>query len=258
MSQDRPENNDPSPQEGSQPSPQHQEPPQYGVRLPQGQNPQQPSQPESNPSPYGQTPGQYPPPPPGAYGQAGPAQGGQGGYGRPSPYGQPGGYAQPAGGMQPPQAPGNPPKQIMISFGLIMAAGALTLLSGIMLLLTPVNELTRVLDEVYASDPMLQEQLAAAGMSTETIAQTAKTFGFVFIVIGVLLYALIAFFIRRGSNGARVTGTVLAAISLIGLFGGDILGVVTILLGIAGIVMAWTAPSSAYVRAVKEAKRWRR
>lgn len=256
MSQDRPDNHDPSQQEGAQPTPPPEEPPQYGVRLPEGQTPQQPNQPESTPSPYGQNPGQYPPPPPGAYGQA---PGGQGGYGQPSPYGQPGGYQQPAGGMQPPATPGQPPKQIMIAFGLILAAGALTLISGIILLLMPVTELATILDEVYSSDPMLQEQLTATGLSVEAIAQTAKTFGFVFIVIGVLLYALIAFFIRRGSNGARITGTVLAAISLFGLLsGGDPLSILTILLGVAGIVMAWLAPSSAYIKAVKEAKRWRR
>ncbi|RZU62341.1 hypothetical protein [Zhihengliuella halotolerans] len=256
MSQDRPENNEPSQQEGAQPGPQDQEPPRYGVRLPQGQQPQQPQPPAGDPTPYGHTPGQYPPPPPGAYGQPGQA-GTPSGYGQPSPYAQQSPYQAPAGGMQPAGSPGAPPKQIMVAFGLILAAGALTLLTGIIMMATPVNELTRMLQEVIDSDATLRQQFEVAGMEVAALAQMSKTLAVVFMAIGVLLYALIAVFIRKGSNGARITGTVLAAISLIGLFGGDILSTVTVLLGAAGIVLAWMRPSSDYIRATKEAKRRR-
>lgn len=256
MSQDRPENNDRPHQDGAQPGPQDQEPPRYGVRLPQGQQPQQPQRPAGDPSPYGQSSGQYPPPPPGAYGQPGQA-GTPPGHGQQGPYAQQPPYGVPAPGMQPAGSPGNPPKQIVIAFGLILAAGALTLLAGIILLATPVNEMTRMLQEAIESDPTLREQMQVTGIEVGALAQMSKTLAVVFMAIGVLLYALIAIFIRKGSNGARITGTVLAAISLIGLFGGDILGTVTVLLGAAGIVLAWLRPSSDYIRATREAKRRR-
>ncbi|MBG6084141.1 hypothetical protein [Zhihengliuella flava] len=241
--------------------PNGEEPPQYGVRLPEDQRPAPPQQQSQPSNPYGG--GQVPPPSPGQYGQqsAASSSGQSGPYSagpyQNSPY-QQGGFQQPG-----PYGPGQgttptPPKSIMVAFGLILAAGALTLVSGIILLMTPTPQLAAMLEELYAADPMLSEQLATTGISVTALADLAKTFGVVMMVVAVAIYALIAFFIRKGSNGARVTGTVLAVLSLAGLVGTDVLTMLTTLLGIGGIVAAWLRPSSQYIAAVKEAKRWRR
>jgi hypothetical protein len=96
--------------------------------------------------------------------------------------------------------------------------------------------------------------MEAAGINSAALVSMIKTVGLVVMIVGAALYALIAFFIRKGSNGARITGTVLAAISLFGLTAGDPLSLVTILLGVAGIVFAWLKPSSAYIAARKAQK----
>ncbi|GAA3703254.1 hypothetical protein GCM10022377_16080 [Zhihengliuella alba] len=284
------------------------EPPRYGIRVPREGNgddssgrdgggqgspdPQGGARDQNGPRGGQQNPGQYPPPPPPAYGQPGHSgqQGGygqptpgqppygqqgtgqQGGYGQPTPgqapYGQQGyghqgpgqpyGYPQPGFGMQPPQAPSEPPKEIKTSFGLILAAGVLSLISGIMLLILPNRVLASQMDDVISQDPMLAEQMQLAGLDMDALLTMVKTTGFVFILIGVAIYALIAFFIRKGSNGARITGTVLAGLSLLNLFSADLLSIAITLLGIAGIVFAWLRPSSEYIRAAGDAKRWRR
>ncbi|MEE1621322.1 hypothetical protein ACQ3I4_05350 [Zafaria sp. Z1313] len=269
------------------------EPPRYGQRLPQpgqdgsgqgagqqGQQPaQQPGQPQQGgaagsyppapPQSYGQPgqppaaqPGQYGQP--GAYGQAG-QQGQSGPYGQPgqgAPYGQPGqqsyGYQQPMPGSAGFGAPAGPlerPKELNISFWLVLAAGALTLVSGLVLLLMPSSALeTAIQDALTMQGSATQDELAAAGVDAAALASMTRTVGFVVMLIGSGIYALLAFFIRKGSNGARITATILAGLSVIGLFGADVLTLVVILVGIAGVVFAWLKPSSNYIAAKKAAK----
>jgi hypothetical protein len=267
-------------------TPQVPEPPRYGQRLPdaEGQQPGQDGGQHAPPygQPQGQGQGQNP-----AYGQNQPGYGQQGygqqGYGQNQPgYGQQGygqnqpGYGQPGQpnlppsghmpyGYQQPMAgngqgfgmaqtgPITRPKEINVAFWLIIAAGALTLIAGISLLLIPDSMFASVIDDALkqqggASQPELQ------GMDTAALASMVRTVGFVFMLIGTAIYALIAFFIRKGSNGARITGTVLAAISLLGLFSADWLSILSVVLGAAGIVFAWLRPSSEYIAAVKARK----
>lgn len=251
-----------TPGDGTPPVP---ESPQYGQRLPaDGQGaPGSPQYGQNAPEQHGQGPyGQTGSGLPAGYGQPGqpnlppPSQG----YSSQSPYGY--GYGQqPVGG-----APGfddttgakpTPPKQINAAFWLIMAAGLITLVQGLILLLTPDSVLLDALHQGMAMQgPDAQKQLADAGIDLSSMIMPIKIFGLVFMVIGAGIYALIASFIRKGSNGARITGTVLAAISLLGLFSaGDPLTLITVVLGVAGIVLAWLAPSSLFIKAMRERKR---
>lgn len=223
------------------------EPPRYGQRLPEGQAP-------------GGQPGQY-----GQQGSAAPSSYGH--YGQvppvgPSPYGEPGqayGYQQPmpgSAGFGEPSEPLVRPKELDISFWLILAAGVLTLLSGLALLLIP-GMAESIIEQAMAQDPATRAQLEEAGFDTAAMVPVVKAIGMVAIILSAAIYALIAFFIRKGSNGARITGTVFAAVSLFGLAGaatGDWTGVITVLLGAAGIVFAWLKPSSAYIAARKAQK----
>ncbi|GER22466.1 hypothetical protein NCCP1664_09630 [Zafaria cholistanensis] len=245
-------------------TPQVPEQPRYGQRLPEGGQPAQPQNPQA---PYGQP--QYGQPP---YGYQAPQPGQQNPYGQP-PYGyqapQPGQqnpYGQPPYGYQPPQpgqhgfgGPAQPverPKQLEISFWLILAAGALTLISGLVVAALPSDVLLRMIeDTLRTQDPAgyaeMQTQMEAAGVSFAYLIGLLKGLAVVFALIGAGLYFLIAFFIRKGSNGARITGTVLAALSLLGLLGADPLNAAVIVLGVAGIVLAWLRPSSEYIAAKK-------
>ncbi|MFB0834844.1 hypothetical protein ACX8Z9_10850 [Arthrobacter halodurans] len=262
-------------------TPQVPEPPKYGERLPEGQTGQPDAGGQQGQSPYGQPPqqGQAPygqPPQQQGYGQYGqppqqgqspygqpPQQQGYGQYGQPpqqgqSPYGQPGqapyGYPQQMSGdtgFGGPQGQPARPKELNISFWLIMAAGALTLVSGLSVLLFPDAVESMINDAMQ--DPATRDALQQSGIDSAGLVSTIATLTVAFSVVSAAIYALIAFFIRKGSNGARITGTIFAAISLLGLLAGG-LGAVTILLGVAGIVFAWLKPSSAYIAARKAQK----
>lgn len=244
----------PAPSEGTPPVP---EPPKFGQRLPEGTSP--------GPDPqYGQNTPDRP-----AYGQYGqPSDGLPPGYGQP---GQPNlpppgqgytnqpyyGYPQQPVGGQPafhgtPGARPAPPVQVNAAFWLIMAAGFITLVQGVILLLVPNSVVVDAFNQAMTTqDPAMDQELRDAGLDVESMVGPMKVAVMVIMVIGAGIYALIATFIRKGSNGARITGTVLAVLSLFGLLSSfDPLAFLAIALGVAGIVCAWLRPSSQYIGAV--------
>jgi hypothetical protein len=226
--------------------------PRYGVRLTPEQlaerqaqqsvsggpagPPDQPGQPgQPAPSPYGQ-------PGPAPYGQSPSGQSpyGQAPYGQ-SPYGQPG---QPAGHpAQAPQAMGpvHRPKEIDVSYWLILAAGAVFLAMNLFTLFLPNMGVPESMLQ------MLQDQYDEMGLQVEVAAllESMRPFAIGLTVLLAILYWVIATGIRRGSNVARIFGTIFAALSLPSLFG---ISFVYAGLGIAGIVFAFLRPSNEYFR----------
>jgi hypothetical protein len=82
-------------------------------------------------------------------------------------------------------------------------------------------------------------------------------FSVVLSIIGLGLYVLIAWFILKGHNWARILGTVFAAFSAVGLLVSlpayvmsplGWLSLLSSLAGIAGIVMLYLRPSNPYFR----------
>ncbi|OFI37240.1 hypothetical protein BIU82_09115 [Arthrobacter sp. SW1] len=235
-----------------------QNPPQYGQNPPQyGQNPpsfgQQPSAPQygQNPPSYGQQPQygegapSYGQPPAPQYGQPQPGQSqyGQAPYGQ-SPYGQ----SQSGQGGWPSQQPAatsGVPQLVNISFWLILAAGVLNLV-GIPVGLAMINspDFTEMMNEA------MEAQGGNPGIDMESFRGVMATILVVFSLIFAGLYALVAFGVRKGKNWARILGTVFAGISLLGLGSGGI-GIVTILLGVAAIVLLYLPASAPYFRKVQ-------
>lgn len=226
----------PTPEEPKygQQAPQYGQPsvPQYGQQAPQqGQQPSygQPSAPQ-----YGQQAPQQP-----QYGQQAPQQPQ---YGQPSvpQYGQGGPVAWPS---QQPAATSGVPQLVNISFWLMIAAGLLTLI-GIPFTIATLNS--------PAGKSMLDQALSAQGTSasgidTSSFINILITVLVIFSVIFAGLYALVAFNVRKGKNWARILGTVFAAISLLGLTQIG-MGTITILLGIAAIVLLYLPASAPYFR----------
>ncbi|MGD6979447.1 MULTISPECIES: hypothetical protein [Citricoccus] len=240
--------------------------PRYGVRLtpeqlaqhqaqqpsPSAQpgQPDQPGQPghpapaygQPGQSPYGQSPyGQ-----PGQQGASPYGQPGQSPYGQ-SPYGQPGQpaypqqpYGYPVQGHQP-MAPVQRPKEIDRSYWLILAAGLAFLVIELFAAFSPSMGLTPEMIEE------LESQFRAAGMTVDVneLMDSVRVMAIVFTVLIAGLYWLIAAGIRKGSNVARIFGTIFAAMSLLSAFG---LGIVYVALGVAGIVFAYLRPSNEYFR----------
>ena len=217
--------------QAGQPAPQYgQQAPQYGQQAPQyGQQAPQYGQPQ-----YGQQPPQYGQP---QYGQQAP-QYGQSQYGQ-SQYGQ--SYGEGAWPSQQPSSTSSVPQLVNISFWMILAAGLLTLI-GIPIAIALLNspEGTSMVNEALSA-----QGAEAAGVDAETIVSIAITTVVIVSLIGAGLYALVAFNIRRGKNWARILGTVFAAISLLGLAQMGI-GTITILLGIAAIVLLYLPGAAPY------------
>lgn len=242
----------PTPGDGTPPVP---EPPKFGQRLPGGTaaqtgTPQFGQNAPGQPA-YGQTTGDQSQ----GYGQPGQPNLPPAGQGYPNQqhYGYP---QQPAGG-QPGFSGGagarpTPPTQINAAFWLIMAAGLITLIQGLILLFVPNSVMVDAVNQAMnAQDPSVNQELQDAGLDMAAMVGPMKMAVLFIMVIGAGIYALIATFIRKGSNGARITGTVLAAISLLGLLSSfDPLAFLAIGLGIVGIVCAWLRPASEYIGAV--------
>ncbi|MDR6505006.1 hypothetical protein [Arthrobacter oryzae] len=190
--------------------------PQYG--QPQyGQQPQQFGQ-QGTPPQYGQQPQQ-------PYGQA-PQQYGQ------SPYAQ---YPseQPKGA-----AAGGVPKMVNNAFWMLVAAGALWVIS--LLIAIP------ALDDP-AMRSTFEEQMRAGGADVDFDSIKGVVVGMMVVMglIGAGLYALVALNVRKGKNWARILGTVLAALSIFSLVPLG-LGTISALLGIAAIVMLYLPASAPY------------
>ncbi len=206
--------------------------PQYGQTTPQyGQQApgygQQPTAPQ-----YGQNAAQAP-----QYGQNAPQYGQQApGYGQ-SPYAQ-SPYGQSPYGQQ--QGPGGVPKLVNIAFWLIVASGAIWVLS----LLLSIGGL-----DTPALRDMFQRQMATSGADVNFSEVKPFLVGtiVVFAVISAGLYALVAINVRKGRNWARILGTVFAVLSIFSLLPLSI-GTLAVLAGIAGIVMLYLPATSPYFR----------
>lgn len=232
-------------QSGSQqPGPQQprygQNAPQYGQNAPQyGQNqPQYGSQPPAAPQ-YGQNAPQYGSP----YGQNAPLapgdgqnapQYGQSPYGQ-SPYGQyPSEQPQPAGSNGVPQL-------VNIAFWLLIAATAIYVISILV-------NLTQLDAPQFRQEFEQQVRASGADITYDDIKPFIAGSLVVFGIIGAALYLLVAFFIRKGKNWARILGTVFAALSVFGLFGIPSFATIGTVLGIAAIVLLYLPAAAPYFR----------
>jgi hypothetical protein len=257
--QNKPEHKQPEQAPGQPQYGQNPPAPQYGQNAPQyGQNPPAPQYGQNPPAPqYGQNPPQYGQQPSAPqYGENAP-QFGAPQYGQSQQYGQPQQFGQaPQGGQAPwpsqqPAATSGVPQLVNNAFLMIVAAGVLSAISSLVFAFTG--------GDYFAA--LMQESANQQG--TELPPGFAESMGGILVVSGIIgavinlgLYALVAFPVRKGRNWARILGTVFAGLSLFGLFGGlfefgplfGTLQLVTILLGIAAIVLLYLPASAPYFR----------
>lgn len=93
-----------------------------------------------------------------------------------------------------------------------------------------------------------QVQGTGAGVTYEDMKGVIAGTLVVFTIIGLALYLLVAFFVRKGKNWARILGTVFAALSVLGLFGPPSFATIGTLLGIAAIVLLYLPGAAPYFR----------
>lgn len=165
------------------------------------------------------------------------------------PYGyqaaQPSGYASPMPAGRPGKGPA--PREVIVGSWLILAAGVLSLINNVLTSFTLPSLLTT--EE--------QQALADSGVEPSNVNSFFVGFGIVVAVIGFGFYILVAVFVRKGKNWARILGTFFAAFALIGIFTMlgtyltsplSLISLASSLLGIAGIVMLYLQPAKPYFR----------
>lgn len=235
----------PEPGEGQDQRPE----PKYGQYSPplQPNQPNQPAQTHIPPEP-GQHPGHAAGP--GPYQQPGQPYGqyGQGQYGQSYGYqpAQPSGYSYPGAAQGPSTQPKGPaPREVVTGFWLIIAAGVLSLINNIV-------TAVRLPDVLTISQT---DALRDANIDVQDAGGFLIWFSVVLSIIGLGIYVLIAWFVLKGHNWARIVGTVFAAFSAFGLllslpaYVTSLIGWISLLsslAGIAGIVMLYLRPSNPY------------
>jgi hypothetical protein len=204
--------------------------PQYGQNAPQyGQNAPAAPQYGQNAPQYGQNAPQFGQPAPPAYGQ--------------QPYGQ-SPYAQYP--SEKPQAAGSNgvPQLVNISFWLLIGAAAvfvISMLTGITMLDDPIMRST-------FEDAMRSSGATGTEFNYEDFKSALAGMLVVLAILGAGMYLLVAFFIRKGKNWARILGTVFAALSVFSLFQVPNIGTLGTLAGIAAIVLLYLPTTAPYFR----------
>lgn len=226
-----PGQNAPQPQYGQNaPQPQYgQNQPQYGQNSPQPQYGENPPQFGQQPPQFGQQPPQFGQPAPPAYGQ--------------QPYGQ-SPYAQYPSEQPQGTGPAAVPQLVNISFWLLIGSAALfviTMLMGIGMLDDP------IIRDAF-EDAMRSSGATGAEFNFEDFRSALAGTLVVMAILGAGLYLLVAFFIRKGKNWARILGTVFAALSVTSLFQMPNLGTLGTLAGIAAIVLLYLPSTAPYFR----------
>jgi len=221
--------------------------PRYGQNAPLP--PQQPGPyGQQAPGPYGQqAPGPYGQQAPGPYGQQAPGPYGQqapGPYGQqaPGPYGYPNQPAPYGGPFRPPGPPPAPPQEVQIGTLLILAGALVYVITTIFSMLNA---------RALINSAEFRDALEATGtqvtINTDSLAGLYAAVTGVVGAIGLALYLVVAANVRSGRGWARILGTVLAVLSLFSLANGW-LAALSVLLGVAGIVLLWLRPSNDFFR----------
>jgi len=190
-------------------------------------------------------------------------QGGwQGQAQQPGPYApQPGPYA-PQPGAQSWQSPVNPaqwfqgtppekpeePRTIGWAFWLLLSACAFGLIASLQTLLS-------VDFDTLFNAALTEASKSSSYTFSQESRESLKTLFFVTMILGFLinvtLYILVAVFVRKGRQWARILGTILAAISVTGFGAAMILDLLSIVCGIVAMVLCWLPDSNVFFARTK-------
>lgn len=156
---------------------------------------------------------------------------------------------------QAPAAPPAPvrPKQVDLGFWLLIAAAALTIIS------IPVGISWLNSSEYQAT---VGGQFTAEEL--DMIIGVALMTTLFFAVVSTAIALLVALFIRKGHNWARIVATVFAVLGIFNLAGagaGGLMAVLTVLgvlLPVAAVVVLWMKPSTEFFNASKAYRQFKK
>ncbi len=138
------------------------------------------------------------------------------------------------------------PRPVAVASRLVMAAGTLQALSGVLLLFvlflpaartTLIDALKSALPSDPSYDSVLADQAAITGL---LVAATVLS------LIAAVVYFWLAVKIRRGAGWARTTALVLAIVSLLALTQPNIFTIVQVGLGIVAVIILYRSPAKEY------------
>lgn len=138
------------------------------------------------------------------------------------------------------------PRQVRLASHLVMAAGALQGLSGVLLLfvLFLPSVRTTLIDAMKAalpSDPAYDTLLADSAMITGLLVAAT-----ILSLVAAAVYFWLATKIRKGANWARTTGLVLAIVSLLALTQPNVFTIVQVGLGVVAMIILFRSPAREY------------
>lgn len=163
-------------------------------------------------------------------------------------------------GNQPAAAPPAPvrPKQVDLGFWLLIAAAVVSVIS------IPVT-ISWMNSDGFRDMLAETSTVAISASEMDAIIAISATTTVFFAVISLAVALLVALFIRKGHNWARIVATVFAALGLLGLTnlamaGGlmVLLTVLSVLLPIVAVVMLWMKPSTEYFNGAKAYRQFKK
>ena len=146
-------------------------------------------------------------------------------------------------GFSPPTRPEKPavPRVVQLGILLILAAAAMQVLGTIVTLMGQSPTLRDRVDAQIQSQPDMPANMGDILQNTVLAAAVVMT------ALFVACYVLIACFIRRGMNWARIAGTVLALLSMYVLFRTslplDTAILLRVIFGFVGVLLCYLGPS---------------
>ncbi len=138
------------------------------------------------------------------------------------------------------------PRQVAVASRLLMAAGTLQALSGVLLLfvlflpsvrITMVDAMRAALPSDPAYDTLLTDPAVVTGLLVSAT---------ILSLVAAAAYFWLATKIRRGAPWARTTGLVLAIVSLLALTQPNIFTIVQVGLGAAAMIILFRSPAKEY------------
>jgi hypothetical protein len=140
-----------------------------------------------------------------------------------------------------------PPTSIWVAFGALIAAALVHLFSAIVLIMWIYDvkgQATNAADGLLDEDPTGISSQQVGGWAGDLATSVSVFLAVVFVLVAAT-YVAIALLVKAGRNGARITATVFACVSVFGLLAGPT-GWLIVALGIGAVVAMWLKPSSAY------------
>jgi len=139
-----------------------------------------------------------------------------------------------------------PPARVILACRLIMGAGVLQALSGILLvvlLVLPSGQalFTDAIKTAGANNPEL-----ATALNDPSLLTTALVLAAIISVAAAATYFWLASAIRKGRNWARTTALVLGCLSLFLLTQPNVFSIVQVLLGVVAVALLFRSPAKEY------------